>query len=103
MTDETRQACVDACIECAKACEKCAADSVGDSAMAACVRLCFDGAAVGWLCASLMSRQSQLSSDLCELCQKVCQTCVDECDKHAACKECADAGRRCMAACAAAC
>lgn len=74
------QSCIDACNACALACDHCAAACLNEKdvkAMARCIRLDLDCAAVCRLAAEYMSRGSELAGAICE-------TCAQECCKMAA-------------------
>lgn len=104
MTHRDYQSGIDACVRCAQACEHtanaCLAEPDG-RAMAECVRLARDCAAVCWLAAAFMGRRSEFDTDVCRLCAAVCTACGTECEKHGPdhCRECAAANRACAEAC----
>lgn len=104
MTHRDYQSCIDACVRCAQACEHtanaCLAEPDG-RAMAECVRLARDCAAVCWLAAAFMSRRSEFDTDVCRLCAAVCTACGTECEKHGPdhCRRCAAACRACAEEC----
>lgn len=99
-------ACAQTCISCADACL--AEQSVQE--LKQCIRLDLDCADVCDATGALATRRTGsnervLRSGL-ELCALACQTCAEECDKHAQkhehCRICADACRSCQRACEAA-
>lgn len=105
MPHQQLQSCIDACNNCAVACDHCAASCLGEQdvkAMARCIRLDMDCAALCRLAAGYMSRGSELAGTICETCAEVCEACAQECEKHSAmahCRECAQACRRCAEEC----
>ena len=104
MPHELHQTCIDACNECADACDHCAAACLKEQevkAMAQCVALDMDCAALCRLAAGFMSRGSPFAKDLCRMCAMVCQACGDECAKHEMvhCQQCAKACRACADEC----
>lgn len=98
--------CIQACEQCANACDHCATACLSEAdvgAMARCISLDMDCAALCRLAAGYMARGSEMAYALCQCCADVCDACGDECGKHAhehcqacarACKQCADACRR---------
>jgi hypothetical protein len=104
MPHDQMKACIEACNECAVACGHCAAACLGESdvkAMARCISLDIDCAEICRLAVSYMSRGSELSGALCEVCSEVCEACAKECARHKMdhCKHCAEACRRCAQEC----
>lgn len=98
------QNCMDACNACAAACNHCAAACLKEpdvKAMARCIALDIDCAAVCMLAAGAMARDSEHAQVICALCAELCDACGDECGKHAMghCQECAEQCRRCAQAC----
>jgi len=98
------QACIDACNACATACDHCAASCLQEQdvkAMARCIALDMDCAAICRLAAGYMSRGSEFAKQICRQCADVCQACGDECGKHKMdhCQACAQACKRCAEAC----
>jgi hypothetical protein len=65
------------------------------SIMARCIELDRDCSEICHLTASMLSRNSEFSDDLMELCAKICLECAEECEKHphAHCKKCAQVCR----------
>jgi uncharacterized protein DUF326 len=102
---------IEAASECAQACY---ADTDADLAephlaeMVACIRLCQDCADICAAVAAVLSRPAnwdlRVARPLLEACRAICQTCGDECQRHAPrhahCRVCAEACRRCEQACA---
>lgn len=104
MAHQEYQSGIDACVRSAQACEHCANARLFEpdaNALAACIRLARDCAAVCWLTASLMSRRSEFDTDVCRLCAAVCDACAGECERHSPdhCRRCAEACRTCAEAC----
>jgi hypothetical protein len=102
--NELWQECIDACISCAVVCERCANDCLYErdaSAMAECVRLDRDCAAICWTAAGFLSRGSRFMDDICRQCAIICEACADECARHEYehCMICARAARKCAVAC----
>ena len=64
--------------------------------MARCIQLDMDCAQICRLAAAYMSRGSELSATICEVCAEVCDACAEECEKHDMehCRQCAQACRR---------
>lgn len=98
------QSCIDACNACAVACDHCAVSCLGENdvkAMARCIQLDMDCAALCRLAAGYMARGSERAGAICGLCAEMCDACGDECAKHemAHCQECAEACRRCAEEC----
>jgi hypothetical protein len=104
MLAQTYQSCIDACNACAAACNQCIAACLREpdaKAMARCIGLDMDCAAVCELTAAMMARTSHHAEAVCALCAEVCETCADECVKHnvAHCQACARACKHCAEAC----
>jgi hypothetical protein len=96
--------CIRACHECATACDHCAASCLEErdvTAMARCVALDMDCAAICRLAASAMARGSEFTESICRLCAEVCDMCGTECGKHSMdhCQLCAQACQRCADEC----
>jgi uncharacterized membrane protein len=103
-------AAIDALSDCAQACT---ADVDADlseqnvTEMVRCIRLCLDCADICTATAGVISRQAQYDASvtrpLLEACVAICNTCGDECERHAHmhehCRICAVACRRCERAC----
>ena len=104
MAHRTNASCIEACNACADACDHCAAACLQEQdvrAMARCIALDMDCAAVCRLAAGSMARGSECMKQVCALCADVCQRCGEECAKHPMdhCRECAEACRRCAEEC----
>ena len=103
-------AAIDAVSDCAQAC---AADTDADlsehnlAEMVKCIRLCLNCADVCTATAGVFSRPAAYDADvakpLLQACVAICQSCGDECERHAQhhahCRVCAEACRRCEQAC----
>ena len=100
LSEEQRE-CIENCNEAAEVCEWCADESLGDSEMEECARLCRDVADLTSLHARFMSRNSEYSATLAEACANACEACADECSRHDAnhCQVCADILRNCAESC----
>lgn len=97
-------ACIDACNACANACDRCVAGCLEEDdvkAMARCIALDTDCAALCRLAAGYMARDSEYAGQLCALCAELCEACSGECESHDMehCKACAAACRRCADEC----
>jgi hypothetical protein len=105
MPHEQFRSCIDACNSCAEACDHCAASCLREKdvqAMARCIQLDIDCAAICRLAVSYMARGSELAGTICEACAEVCDVCAEECGKHSKmehCRQCAEACRRCAQEC----
>jgi uncharacterized membrane protein len=105
-----RSAAIDALSDCAQAC---IADVDADlseqhlTEMVKCIRLCLDCADVCTATVGVVSRQANyqpsVARPLLDACVAICQSCGDECERHAQhhehCRVCAEACRRCEQAC----
>jgi uncharacterized membrane protein len=103
-------AAIDALSDCAQAC---IADVDADlreqdlTEMVKCIRLCLDCADVCTATVGVVSRQADYQPSVARLlldaCVAICQSCGDECERHAQhhehCRVCAEACRRCEQAC----
>jgi Domain of Unknown Function (DUF326) len=103
-------AAIDAAGDCAQAC---AADTDADlsepnlAEMVRCIRLCLNCADVCAATAGVISRPAAYDADvakpLLQACVAICQSCGEECERHAQhhahCRVCAEACRRCEQAC----
>ena len=105
MPHQQFQSCIDACDDCALACDHCAVSCLAEKdvkAMARCIQLDMDCAAICRLASGAMARGSELAGTICEACADVCEACAQECEKHAGmehCRQCAEACRRCAQEC----
>jgi len=102
-------AAIDALSDCVQACN---ADNAADlsepdvTEMVRCIRLCLDCVDVCTAAMGVLSRQAEydasLTRPLLESCVAICESCGDECERHAHmphCRVCAQACRRCEQAC----
>jgi len=102
--------CIEACVECAATCTSCADADLAEPdvhELVRCIRLNLDCADVCDATGRILIRQTE--SDLGVLraatvaCALTCQTCAEECEKHAAhhehCRICAEVCRACAKAC----
>lgn len=104
MSHSANQSCIDACNACADACDHCTSACLQEAnctAMARCIQMTIDCAALCRLAASFLARGSDHAKALCELCAAVCEACAAECGKHQHqhCQDCAAACRRCAEEC----
>jgi len=101
---------IDALSDCAQACTACADDCLSEqdvAELAKCIRLCLDCADVCTATLRVASRQTgydaNLTRPLLEACAAACNSCGDECQRHAEmhehCRVCAEACQRCEQAC----
>ncbi|MGE5466861.1 MAG: four-helix bundle copper-binding protein [Ignavibacteria bacterium] len=109
-TNDVLVRCVEACFDCEQACIACADACLGENMvqqLTQCIRLNLDCADVCRAAGALGSRrtgsnESALRTVL-EACALACQTCADECGRHAQqhehCAVCAEACRDCQQAC----
>jgi hypothetical protein len=102
-------ATIDALSDCAQACT---ADTDADlseqnlAEMITCIRLCLDCTDICTATAGVISRLAEYdpgtTKPLLEACATMCNSCGDECERHAHmphCRICAEACRRCERAC----
>jgi hypothetical protein len=97
-------ACIEACNRCAVACERCFGACLREDdvkAMAGCIALDADCAAMCQLAVAAMARGSRNAQAICALCADICDQCAKECAQHPMdhCQACAAACRDCAAAC----
>jgi hypothetical protein len=103
-------ATIDALSDCAQACIADADDDLGEenlAEMVTCIRLCWDCADVCTATLGVVTRQTaydaSVTRPLLEACVAVCNSCGDECERHARhhehCRICEQACRRCEQAC----
>lgn len=103
-------ATIDALTDCAQACTANADDDLSEpnvADMVKCIRLCLDCADICSTTAGVTSRQTDYDANvtrpLLEACIVSCQSCADECGRHASmhehCRVCEQACRRCEQAC----
>jgi len=102
--------CIAACFECAQVCTACADACLGEDMVAElrqCIRTDLDCADVCEATGSILTRQTggqtTITLAALEACRAACAACGEECEKHAGmhqhCRICAEACRRCEAAC----
>jgi hypothetical protein len=102
--------CIAACFECAQTCTACADACLAEvmvAELATCIRTDLDCADVCAATGNVITRQTggqtSITLAVLEACQAACATCAEECEKHAGmhehCRICAEACRRCEAAC----
>jgi len=102
-------AAIEAASDCAQACN---ADTDADlseqnlAEMVMCIRLCLDCTDICTATAAVLSRPAErdlsATRQLVGACVAICQSCGDECERHAHmphCRVCAEACRRCERAC----
>jgi hypothetical protein len=103
-------ATIDALSDCAQACIADADDDLREenlAEMVTCIRLCWDCADVCTATLGVVTRQTAYNASvtrpLLEACVAVCNSCGDECERHARhhehCRICEQACRRCEQAC----
>ena len=103
--------CIEACMACTQACVACADACLGEEMvpeLRRCITTDLNCADICAATARVLSRQTaydaQLTRGVLDACRQACQTCAVECERHAEmhehCRICADACRRCEAACA---
>lgn len=91
-------ACQAACNHCYDACLK----EEDIDMMRECIRTDRDCTDMCGIVLSFAHRDSELFTDLVELCAKACDACAEECEKHEHhehCQKCAKACRECAEAC----
>lgn len=100
-----------ACFECAQTCTVCADACLGEdmvSDLSACIRTDLDCADICTTTGNILSRQTGRNTGVTravlQACRTACAVCAEECESHAGmhehCRICAEACRRCEAACA---
>ena len=103
-------ATIDALIDCTQACEADADADLSEQNVAElvkCIRLCLECTDVCGATVGVVSRQAEydvnVAKPLLEACVATCNSCGDECERHARmhehCRVCAEACRRCERAC----
>jgi len=96
---------VDILNTCALKCDNCVDGCLLEKSahsLVLCIKVNIDCSAVCRLTASLISRDSPVSSDVLGFCAIVCETCATECEKHSSlvyCQLSADACRACKEIC----
>ena len=101
--------CIEACLACAQTCTACADACLSEDMVAEmrrCIRLNLDCADVCAATGRVLTRRAETDPALVRSLVEACRAaCADECEKHAGmhehCRVCAEACRRCEAACAA--
>lgn len=105
MAHENMRSCIDACNECALDCDHCASACLGEEnvkALARCIALDIDCAAVCRMAVAFMARGSEHAAAFCQLCAEICDACAQECERHAKmehCRRCAESCRKCAEEC----
>lgn len=103
--------CIEACLECSQVCTACAEACLSERDVARlsdCIRIVLDCADVTGATARVLSRHpgydANLRRALLAACRAACALAADQCERGAEaythCRVCADACRRCEAACA---
>lgn len=90
--------CAAECGHCANAC----LDESDVKMLTRCIRLDIDCADICRLTANFISRGSEHRRRMLDACAVICQSCSEECEKHAHmehCARCAEACRECANAC----
>ena len=101
---------IDAAAGCAQACDTDTDADLSESHLAemvVCIRLCLDCADICAATAAVLGRpaawDTRVVTPLLEACVAICASCGDECERHASrhahCRVCAEACRRCQQAC----
>jgi hypothetical protein len=104
--------CIEACFECAQVCTACADACLAEdmvSELVHCIRTDLDCAEICATTGTILSRRTGsdagVTETLLEACRVACRVCGNDCashaDMHEHCGICAEACRRCEAACAA--
>jgi Domain of Unknown Function (DUF326) len=104
--------CIEACFDCAQVCTACADACLAEdmvSELVHCIRTDLDCADMCATTGTILSRRTgsdaSLTEALLEACRVACRVCGNDCashaDMHEHCRICAEACRRCEAACAA--
>jgi hypothetical protein len=102
--------CIDACVACAQACTACADSCLSEemvTELTKCIRSDLDCADVCETTGRVLSRHTgydaNLTRSVLQACATACQSCGDECARHADmhehCRICAEVCRRCEQAC----
>lgn len=104
MPHDPYQACIEACTKCAEFCDYCAKaceKGADPAAMARCISLSRDCAAICRLAIDFMQRDSTFVDLICQDCAEICEECADECVEHeeGQCQQCAEACRMCAEEC----
>lgn len=107
MSHEQYKALIEHLNRCAIECSHCTIACLEEKdvkSMERCIKLNIDCAEVCRVTASLLTRGSELSEKMLEVCAEICNTCAEECGKHSQmehCKRCADECRQCAEECSA--
>jgi Domain of Unknown Function (DUF326) len=102
---EKFQACITACSDCVVECKNCANECLSEQdikAMARCIRLNQDCAAMCILAMESMASNSEFVKPISNLCADICYVCAIECERHTKmshCTKCAEACRKCAIEC----
>lgn len=102
---EKYQACITACFDCLVECKNCTNECLNEQdvkAMARCIRLNQDCAAVCILAMEAMASNSEFVKPISSLCADICYACAIECERHTKmkhCTKCAEACRKCAIEC----
>jgi hypothetical protein len=104
MLNRQHEGCLRACNEAAAASLQCAMACIAEpntASMSRCIALSLEAAEVCRLAAASIARNGAHLSAICALCAAVCQSCADECAKHAVshCQDSAAACSRCADIC----
>lgn len=98
------QACIDACTKCAQICYECFNACLSEpdvNARRDCISMLVECAMMCQMSVSMMTMNAKFSMQHCELCEKICNQCAQECamfkDEH--CKKCAEICLQCADAC----
>ena len=105
MSHKQNQPLIDTLNNCAAVCNHCITACLDESdvkMLANCIKLDIDCAAICSLIAGFFARGSAHATHLLAECADICNSCAEECEKHAHmehCKACAAACRKCEEAC----
>lgn len=104
MENQQNQELIQTLLNCALTCENCAASCLQEEdvkMMARCIALDRDCADICIQAARLLQRNSEISKEFLQVCEKICRLCGDECSKHQMehCQKCAKACYACAEAC----
>lgn len=105
MSHKTYESLISALNNCAAVCNHCITaclDEVDVKMLSNCIKLDIDCAQICSLTAGFLARGSEHAKHLLPECADICNTCAEECEKHAHmehCKECAEACRKCASEC----
>ncbi len=104
MENQQHQELIRTLLECALTCENCATACLQEEdvkMMARCIALDRDCADICLQAARLLQRNSEVSKEFLQVCEKICRLCAGECSKHQHehCQRCAQACRSCADAC----